>query len=80
MLQLLYVYVTAPRRDDALFKAYISSQKSFIQNMQANPNSYFRDTLTKVQFNYNPWADGITKPSNYDGAINLDTVNNGYIQ
>lgn len=73
MLQLVYLSVTAPRRDDALFKAFISSQKSFIQNLKANPNSYFRDTLTKVQYNNNPWADGIPKPENFD-AINLDTV------
>ena len=73
MLQLLYLYATAPRKDDALFKAFISSQKSFIQNMRANPNSYFSDTLTKVQYKNNPWADGIPKPANYD-AINLDTV------
>lgn len=73
MLQLVYLSVTAPRRDDALFKAFISSQKSFIQNLKANPTSYFRDTLTKVQYNNNPWADGIPKPENFD-AINLDTV------
>ncbi len=73
MLQLLYIYATAPRRDEALFKSYISSQKSFIQNMKADPNSYFNDTLTKVMYNNNPWADGIPKPANYD-AINLDTV------
>jgi zinc protease len=73
MLQLVYLYTTAPRRDDGLFKAFISSQKSFIQNMQANPNAYFNDTLTKVEFNNNPWAGGIPKPADYD-AIHLDTV------
>ena len=73
MLQLLYLYVTAPRRDDGLFQAFISSQKSFIQNMQADPNAYFSDTLTKIEYNNNPWADGIPKAADYD-AINLDTV------
>ncbi|MFT4153152.1 M16 family metallopeptidase [Parafilimonas sp.] len=73
MLQLLYLYVTAPRRDDNLFQAFISAQKGFIKNLAANPNSYFSDTLTKVLYNNNPWADGIPKPANYD-AINPDTV------
>lgn len=73
MLQLLYLYVTAPRRDDNLFKAFISSQKGFIKNLAANPNSYFSDTLTKVMYNNNPWASGLPKTADYD-AINLDTV------
>ncbi|HEX5152504.1 MAG TPA: insulinase family protein [Parafilimonas sp.] len=73
MLQLVYLYATAPRRDDGLFKAFISSQKGFIQNMRANPNAYFNDTLTKVEFNNNPWAGGIPEPADYD-AIHLDTV------
>jgi zinc protease len=73
MLQLVYLYVTAPRIDSALFRAFISGQKAFVQNLQANPGSYFRDTLTKVQYNNNPWADGIPKPSNYD-AIKLNDV------
>lgn len=39
--------------------------------MKANPGSYFSDTLTKIEFNNNPWANGLPQASDYD-KINLD--------
>jgi zinc protease len=45
MLQLNYLYFTQPRLDEELFKSYVSKQKGFVQNMMANPQAVFQDTL-----------------------------------
>jgi zinc protease len=72
-LQLVNLYFTRPRRDEKLFQSYINSQKAFVQNILANPNAYFEDTVSKIEFNNNPWAEGIAKASDFD-KINLDTA------
>lgn len=72
-LQLVYLYFTQPRRDEKLFQSFINTQKGFIQNLKDNPGNYFSDTLTKVEYNNNPWAGGLPKVSDLDN-INLDKV------
>lgn len=70
-LQLIYLYFTQPRKDEQLFQAYINAQKSFLQNAKANPIQYFYDTLSKIEYNNNPWAGGLPKTADFD-KINLD--------
>lgn len=70
-LQLIYLYFTQPRKDEQLFKSYINAQKSFLQNAQANPFQYFGDTLTKIEYNNNPWASTLPKAADFD-KIDLD--------
>jgi zinc protease len=70
-LQLVNLYLTQPGKDQNLFQSYINTQKGFVENMKANPGSYFSDTLTKIEFNNNPWANGLPQASDYD-KINLD--------
>lgn len=72
-LQLLYLYFTQPRRDEGLFKSFVTSQKALVQNLKANPGNYFSDTLSKIEYANNPWADGLPKASDYD-RISLDRV------
>ncbi len=72
-LQLVYLYFTQPRRDEKLFQSFITTQKSFLQNISANPNAYFADTVAKIEYNNNPWAGAFPKASDFD-KINLDTV------
>ena len=50
MLQLNYLYFTQPRMDEDLFKSYISKQKGFAQNMMANPQMVFQDTLMQTLY------------------------------
>jgi zinc protease len=67
MLQLLYLYVTEPRTDSALFKSYIQRSKSQFAMMGANPQVAFLDTLNKILYNGNPLAPtAIPKTENYD--------------
>jgi zinc protease len=67
MLQMLYLYVTEPRTDSALFKSYIQRSKSQFAMMGANPQVAFLDTLNKVLYSGNPLAPtAIPKAENYD--------------
>jgi zinc protease len=50
MLQLNYLYFTQPRMDEELFKSFISKQKGFVQNMMANPQMVFQDTLLSTLY------------------------------
>lgn len=70
-MQLVHLYFTQPRLDSSLFKGFISSQKSSIENMKANPNFYFADTLNKIQYKDHPWAPNFPTASDYD-QINLN--------
>lgn len=70
-LQLVHLYLTEPRKDAQLFKSFVNTEKGFIENLRANPRNYFADTLTKIQFNNNPWAAGLPKSSDYD-QLSLD--------
>lgn len=45
LFQLVYLYFTAPRKDGTTFLAYQSRLKGMIENMSANPEAAFRDTL-----------------------------------
>jgi zinc protease len=50
MLQLTHLYFTQPRVDEELFKSFISKQKGFVQNMMANPQAVFQDTLLNTMY------------------------------
>lgn len=50
MLQLNYLYYTQPRMDADLFQSFISKQKGFVQNMMANPQAVFQDTLLSTLY------------------------------
>ncbi|HEX4374810.1 MAG TPA: insulinase family protein, partial [Puia sp.] len=71
--QLLHLYFTQPRRDEKLFQSYIAAQKNFVKNLSDNPQAYFADTLTKVEYKNSPWAEAFSKANEYE-KINLDTV------
>ena len=72
LLQMLYLYVTEPRTDSALFKSYIQRSKSQFAMMGANPQVAFIDTLNKVLYAGNPLAPtAVPKAENYD-KINMN--------
>jgi zinc protease len=70
-LQLVHLYFTVPRKDANLFQSYINTQKGFLQNIKSNPNSYFADSVTRLEYNNSPWAPVIPDASAYD-KISLD--------
>jgi len=72
-LQLLHLYFTQPRRDESLFKSYISKQKSFVVFAEKDPSTSYEDTLQKIAYKNNPWVEGVPKAADFD-RISLDRV------
>lgn len=72
MLQLTHLYLTAPRKDEDLFKAYKEKQVGVLQFMTSNPRVAFIDTTVKTMYSNNPLARMvIPKPTDFD-KLNLD--------
>jgi zinc protease len=65
-LQVVHLYFTSPRKDEQLFKSYINTQKGFLKNMKSNPNSYFADTVARMEFNNSPWTPLIPDAADFD--------------
>ncbi|MBE7171019.1 MAG: insulinase family protein [Williamsia sp.] len=76
-LQLVNLYLTAPRKDPQLFQSFVTAQKGSIENLKANPRNFFYDTLSKITYNNSPWAGGLPKISDYE-QLNLDRSFNIY--
>ena len=72
MLQLTYLYFTAPRKDTALFKSFVQRNKSQFAMLSANPQAAFIDTMYKSLYNNNPLAPVAVPKSEYYDKINLD--------
>ena len=45
MMQLIYLYFTAPRMDTGLFKSYVQKNKAQLAFLSANPQVTFIDTI-----------------------------------
>lgn len=72
MLQLTYLCIAKPRKDEALFKAFKEKQKTMLGFMSSNPQVAFVDTMYKALYNNHPLARRVVpKPADYDN-INLD--------
>ncbi len=70
-LQLVYLYFTAPRKDESLYRSYVSREKGGLEFLSKDPSASYEDTLQKIAYNNHPWAGGIPKPSDFD-KLNLD--------
>ncbi len=72
MLQLAYLYMTQPRKDEGLFNAFKDKQMTMMQFMSSNPRAAFSDTMVKTLYNNNPLARMvIPKQADFD-KISLD--------
>lgn len=54
LFKLVYLYMTAPRKDSAAFISYQTRMKGFIQNRSADPESAFYDTVMVTMAQYHP--------------------------
>lgn len=70
MLQLVYLYFTAPRRDSLAFAAYRSQLRTVLGNLLADPEKAFEDTVQVTLAQHHPRARPIT-PAFVD-EMNLD--------
>lgn len=80
MFQLLYLNVTAPRKDSVLYNSFLQKSKAQTSMLKSNPQIAFIDTIYDELYNKNPLAPTtIPKMENYD-KINLDRVLSIYNQ
>lgn len=70
LLQLVYSAFMAPRKDSAAFMTYLQTQRSFVQNMSADPNSVFRDSVEYIMSGHHPRHKPMTEAD--ITKINLD--------
>ena len=54
LLQLIYLYMTAPRIDEENFNTYMGRMKAFMANASSDPRMAFRDSITVALANHNP--------------------------
>ncbi|MFT4024093.1 MAG: insulinase family protein, partial [Flavihumibacter sp.] len=72
LFQLIYLQVTAPRKDTALFQSFVTRNKTQVAGISSNPQAAFVDTLYQVLYNNNPLAPiAVPKPAYFD-QINID--------
>ena len=74
MMQLMYLYFTAPRVDTSLFKSFVQKNKTQLAFLSANPQAVFVDTLYKELYHNSPLAPvAVPKPEYFD-QINLNRL------
>lgn len=71
MLQMVYLYFTAPRRDEELYKSYVTKQTAMLQNMMSNPQTVFQDSLQRMLYNFHPRGPRFPRTTDF-GKVNLD--------
>ena len=56
LFQMVYLYVTAPRKDPDVFQAFIERSRPILANRGASPEAHFADTLSVVMSQGHPRA------------------------
>jgi zinc protease len=72
MLQMVYLYFTAPRTDDIAYNAFIKRMKAVLDNKALEPESALMDTVTVLMANHNPRVRPLT--SELLNEINLKKI------
>ena len=54
MMQLIYLYFTAPRADEEAFQSYKERRKATLENQENDPMTAFSDSLMKVLYDNHP--------------------------
>jgi zinc protease len=70
-LQLVNLYITSPRKDDALLKSYLGNIKGFLKYAKEDPKTFFQDTMQKIVYNNSPWMTAIPTAEQLD-KVNAD--------
>ncbi len=54
MLQLTYLYFTAPRNDENAFELYMKQVTTYLENASQNPQKAYSDSVNLISYGYNP--------------------------
>ncbi len=60
MLQLVWLYFTAPREDETAFQAFIAQGRAILENRGASPMAAFMDTISMTMAQGNPRSRPMT--------------------
>ncbi len=75
MMQMIYLYFTAPRKDTSGYKSYMDQQKAFVENRSLDPESAYDDTIEVTMSNYHPrrrpWTPALLKEVNHNRAYEI---------
>ncbi|HXA46003.1 MAG TPA: insulinase family protein [Burkholderiaceae bacterium] len=71
LFQLLYLRLTSPRRDDALYKAFVSRSQDLAKNAMSRPEAVFEDTVQATLYDSHPRLTRMAKPEDFT-HIDLD--------
>lgn len=75
MLQLCYLYFTAPRRDEDAYAMLISLLETQLKNKEQNPKSIWYDSINIMANNYSPramvWNNESLAKVNLDKALDI---------
>ena len=63
LLQLAYLYFTAPRQDSAAVGAWLGNFRAALANRSASPQAAFQDTLTVTLMQHHPWSRPLSSAS-----------------
>lgn len=58
LLQLTHLYFTQPRKDEEAFLGFMERNKTFLKNLEVNPNFYFQDQVSKIMSQNHPRGGG----------------------
>lgn len=64
MLQLAYLYFTAPRKDENAYQLYLKQLNTYLENAAGNPQKAYSDSMSLILYGYNPRVQ----------IMNLETV------
>lgn len=70
LLQLLYMRMMEPRKDAALFHAFVSKSQDMAKESMSNPETVFYDALQTTLYNNHPRLAHVAKPEDF-GHIDL---------
>ncbi|MDI9356035.1 MAG: insulinase family protein [Chitinophagaceae bacterium] len=69
--QLLYLYATDPKKDEDVFRGFITNQKGFLPSLTANPEYYFLDQSRRF-LNNNHFRKGVFPTVSDLDKVSLD--------
>ncbi|MCU0418366.1 MAG: insulinase family protein [Cyclobacteriaceae bacterium] len=71
LLQLVHLYFTQPRKDEELYKSFVSKQQAMVQNMLSDPQMVFQDSLLRTVYKNHPRAPRVPRAEDYN-QVNVD--------
>lgn len=60
-LEVMYLYLTQPRKDNAIFQNSIAKQRSMLKNRNANPNVTYNDSLRIILYGQRKRTEPLTE-------------------